>query len=227
MNAARFGRSRFAGPALAVAALALIACAPVPENAHWSSIESPKENRVLFLRHTHTVAFGPGSTFLSESERDRLTAFVSREKVGYGDRFAVTFAADPTDPEAERLASGRSDVVTAYLRHLGFKAAIRPENAAPGRGPAPESVTVVLGRYVVVPPACPDWRKPAHDDPGNTPSSNLGCANVTNLGLMVADPADLLVGRHAPLSDGERAARAIERYRLGEEIEIEEELTQE
>lgn len=228
MDAFRFARLLPAAPALALvlAAVALVACAPMPQNAQWASVDSPKENQVLFLRHRHDVAFGAGSPILIQSERDRLAAFMGREKVGYGDRIAITFAADPTDPEAERLASRRSDVVAAYLRHLGFQAAIRPEIAAPGRGDR-ESVSVVVGRYVVVPPACPDWRKPSHDDPSNTPSSNLGCANVTNLGLMVADPADLLVGREAPLGDGERAAKAIERYRSGEETEIEEELTEE
>jgi pilus assembly protein CpaD len=76
-------------------------------------------------------------------------------------------------------------------------------------------VTVVVGRYVVIPPHCPDWRKPSQDDPSNTPSSNLGCASATNLGLMVADPGDLVYGEPAPASDGDHDVYSVQRYRTG------------
>jgi pilus assembly protein CpaD len=43
--------------------------------------------------------------------------------------------------------------------------------------------------------------------------SNLGCANAVNLGLMVADPADLVTGAPTAPADATREAEAIVRYR--------------
>jgi len=68
---------------------------------------------------------------------------------------------------------------------------------------------------VVMTPQCPDWRKPSEDDPSNTPSSNLGCATETNLGLMVADPRDLVVGKDIAPSDADHNDYAVRRYRQG------------
>jgi pilus assembly protein CpaD len=45
--------------------------------------------------------------------------------------------------------------------------------------------------------------------------SNLGCANATNLYLMVADPRDLVSGRMLGPADGEEAVRAVDNYRSG------------
>lgn len=227
MNMTRLGPVARAGllrgPALAVLVLVVVA-ACTPQSAQWSPQQSPKENKVLYLRQTHMARFEPGSDRLSQEERRRLTAFMRRQAAGYGDRITVTTAADPTHPDSQRLASRRGDAVAAYLDRLGIRATVR---AKPDPDPGPrDAVTVVIGRYVVIPPACPDWTKRADGDPGNTQSSNFGCATATNLGLMVADPADLLVGRRAPVSDGERAARAIDRYRRGEETPLEKEATQ-
>ena len=62
----------------------------------------------------------------------------------------------------------------------------------------------------VVLPGCPDWSRDPGYDPRNLPLSNLGCANAFNLGLMVADPADLATtpparpGRRHPRGRGHR-----------------------
>jgi hypothetical protein len=43
-------------------------------------------------------------------------------------------------------------------------------------------------------------------------SSNYGCANATNLGLMVASPADLASGRPFTGIEAQPAASAVQRY---------------
>src|SRR5690606_18834183 len=92
-------------------------------------------------------------------------------------------------------------------------------------GPGASGARVTVGRYVVKPPACPDWSKPATGDPANQVTSNFGCATETNLGLMVADPGVLLRGvdQMAP-ADGEAVAVGIKNYREGK-IEKPEPLT--
>ncbi|MGB8273907.1 MAG: CpaD family pilus assembly lipoprotein [Alphaproteobacteria bacterium] len=195
----------------AAALLFAASCAPVAQNAQWSEADSPKENKILFIRQTHVVSFAPSADALSDEERRSLDAFLTRQSAGYGDRIALVPATSGSGDRDQSLAARRSQKVASYLRKRGLK-------ASADAGDSPESgdtVTVVLGRYVVIPPNCPDWRKPSEDDPSNTPSSNLGCATATNLGLMVADPGDLLYGKPAPVSDTVQGTYAVQRYRYG------------
>jgi pilus assembly protein CpaD len=202
----RLGRILFAA-----AALALTGCALTPQNAQWGEADSPKENKVVFLRQTHVVHFAPDNDRLSDEESRLLDTFLSREAVGYGDRISLVPAATGHEARDERLALRRGEAVAAHLNSLGVRAAA-PERTS---FESADTVTVVVGRYVVIPPHCPDWRKPSEDDPSNTPSSNLGCATATNLGLMVADPGDLVYGQPAPVSDGDHDVYSVQRYRTG------------
>ncbi|HEX9489010.1 MAG TPA: CpaD family pilus assembly lipoprotein, partial [Stellaceae bacterium] len=67
----------------------------------------------------------------------------------------------------------------------------------------------------VTPPDCPNWSKPASGDHSNTLPSNFGCADATNLGLMVADPRDLVLGRSLGPPRGDPALYGYSRYRTG------------
>ena len=92
-----------------------------------------------------------------------------------------------------------------------------PEDWSPaGRPVAPTIVTAADGRSIVLPPSCADWSQPSASNPANHPTGALGCANAFNLGLMVAEPGDLVRGREAGAADGEAATLAIQRYRKGE-----------
>jgi pilus assembly protein CpaD len=50
----------------------------------------------------------------------------------------------------------------------------------------------------------------------NLPASNFGCATHRNLGLMVANPRDLLRGQEMGPTSGARAAKGVERYYRGD-----------
>jgi pilus assembly protein CpaD len=65
----------------------------------------------------------------------------------------------------------------------------------------------------VTPPPCPDWRKPATTDFNNQEGANFGCATETNLGLMVANPRDLVNGKTLGPADAEATAKAVQNYR--------------
>jgi len=196
-------------------AIALIAgCAPEPENMAAATNE-PKENKVEFVVLTHPVNFQLHSPVMQPSEEQALAAFLSKVDVGYGDR--VTVGQAPARGVPESLASRRrASVLLALRRHnvrvgpLGF-----PGSGAASADAADGAVMVRVSRYVVTGPPCPDWRKPEAADFTNTPTSNFGCATVTDLGLMVADPSELVHGSPAGAADGEFAARAVELYRSG------------
>ena len=75
-------------------------------------------------------------------------------------------------------------------------------------------------------PGCPNWSRDPGFDPLNLPLSNLGCANAVNLGLMVADPGDLLPRRTLAPADATREAEAIVRYRTGKVTAIDADIIQ-
>lgn len=186
-----------------IALLTSAACTPT--QSYWSEAQAKKENRVEPVRLQHDVRFANG-TQLSPSEMAQLNGFIARHDIGYGDRVYVL-----TDPKtATDSAAQRSTNVVKYMSAHGVKAAVLPSVEA-----QPGLVRIVVNRYVVVPPNCPDWSKSATADYGNTPMSNLGCSTTANLGLMVADPRELMQGRAAGSADGEGSALAIQRYRTG------------
>ena len=71
---------------------------------------------------------------------------------------------------------------------------------------------VSVGRYAVTLPTCPNWSQSLSYDFTNAFTSNYGCANATNLGLMVASPGDLVSGRPFSGADAQPAAAAVQRY---------------
>lgn len=187
----------YALAASTVMLLVLVACAP---SANWSEVQAPKRNQVEPVRLVHDVKFTNGAQ-LSSVEMAQLEGFIARHDVGYGDRVYVL-------TETAGAASQRSTVVLNYMKAHGIAAAALPSPEA-----QPGLVRIVLNRYVVVPPNCPDWSKPMTSDYTNTPMSNLGCSTTANFGTMVADPAELIQGRQPGPADAEGSAGAIQRYR--------------
>jgi pilus assembly protein CpaD len=190
----------------ATVALTLAACQGGPE--YWTGAEAQHGNTVEKVMIDHDVRFAAGSSTLGAGERDRLVAFLHRHDVDYNDDLYVAASGLGND----RVGRARRTAIERVLRHEHLKLSDTP---APGLAAPSGGVTLTVGRYVVVPPNCPDWSKPSNFDPNNTVSSNYGCATETNLGLMIADPRDLVVGRSLGPAEGAGSARSVARYRAG------------
>jgi hypothetical protein len=72
-----------------------------------------------------------------------------------------------------------------------------------------QPIVTPTGAYV---PGCPDWST-AGGPATEGQSSNYGCATMSNLAAMVAEPGDLLHGRGTGLSGAEVSAKAIKTWR--------------
>ncbi len=203
-------RKRFLWKIL-VAALAMTTtmAACTPRTAHWSPAQSPKINKVNWVSHSHTVRPTKAGDGLSTAERDKLDRFAAEISLGYGDQVVIK---TPPRHRAKTAAA-----VARYFRARRLDPRIQVVDGNRRRGD--DTMTVTIGRYVVTPPKCPDWTKPAGPDPNNRVSSNFGCASTTNLGLMLADPGDLVRGRPKGPGDGVAAARLVRRYREGKVTE--------
>lgn len=69
---------------------------------------------------------------------------------------------------------------------------------------------------VAVVPECGEWSDGSTLNPSRVPSRNFGCAYQRNIGLMVADPADLREGAPMPPVQAPRPVDVVQSYRKGE-----------
>src|ERR1700722_8003181 len=189
-------------PAFVLLSLALAACdTPPPPTA---GLDVPKVLQVERQQLEYEAAFPPGSATLSPAETARLNDFLANASVKPQEH--VYIAAATNDPMA--AARGGRVVTVLAPRSIGAERV-----GAPPAGIASNHLLLVVKRYVVQQPACPDWSGPSYGDHTNYPASNFGCANTANLGMMVDDPRDLQIGRAMGPASAEPSLNAIERYR--------------
>jgi pilus assembly protein CpaD len=207
--------------AIATGLALLVGCAPTTEQWQPAVSEAQKTNKVEFSRLAHTVHFAPGAASLTPGETTRLAGFLDDSDIIYGDRLYLQMAPD------DGLSQKRQAAIRRALARRGVLLSTVPATAgAVGeRLLLGDEMTVAVERYTVTPPNCPDWTKPSGSDPTNSVSSNFGCATATNLGLMVAQPRDLLVGRQPGAADPQRALYAIQNYRAGRAIILPDDIT--
>jgi pilus biogenesis lipoprotein CpaD len=81
---------------------------------------------------------------------------------------------------------------------------------------AEHEVGLTVSRMMAVLPDC-NQPQPLEPDPPLF-ERGFGCSNAYNLGVMVADPADLERGRTLDPADAERASLTVTRYRLDDPL---------
>lgn len=242
LNPGRHGviASTFRLSSVALAAITLTACVPgtaeIDRTSGWLEASSPKKLEVDRAQYRHIVYFPTDSDAINGNEQDRLIAFLRAVQPGISDSVRVEGHADERagDLYNLELAGRRMQSVKSFLNDNGIDRLELHASSFGERAPAVDGsgegawrqnrrVEIVLERYVVTPPACPDWSRESGLDYANRPHTNHGCAMETNLGLMIADPRDLVRGRTLGPADGVHQADAIVRYREGELPELQEE----
>ena len=176
--------------------LGLAACV-----TEYSKSEAPAALQVDGAQSRLEIAFAGGSDRLSPGEARRLDGLVLAGNIRPADRVAIAAAGPPG------LAERRSAAISSELLRYGIVASTVALDTVPAN-----RAIVSVGRYTVTLPSCPNWSQSLSYEFTNAFSSNYGCANTTNLGLMVASPADLVIGRTLAPADGQPAVAAVERY---------------
>jgi pilus assembly protein CpaD len=80
----------------------------------------------------------------------------------------------------------------------------------------PSTVTLSYEHYEVALPICGDWTSNPTYDYYNDVPANFGCALQRDIGLMVADPADLVHRRAAAPTDAQNSDRVMQKFRTGQ-----------
>src|SRR5215472_15383142 len=174
--------------------LALAACA-----TDYSKSEAPNMLQVNGAENRVDLSFVPGSARLAQP--DAIRRLVEAGRIRAADRVTISAAGPP------RLADQRAAAISRELLAYGIVADSLPLESVPAN-----HAILGIGRYTVTLPPCPNWSSPPTAEYTNAHNSNWGCAAATNLGLMVANPADLVSGRTLAPADGQPAVNAVQRY---------------
>jgi len=183
-------------PVILPVLLGLAGCA-----GEYSKSEAPTDLRVDGAETRREIAFAAGSAALAPSEIHKINDWVLSGSVRPADRVAIAADGPPA------LAQARTGAISRALLRWGIVA-----TPAPFADVAANRAVVNVGRYAVTLPDCPNWSESLSVDFSNALTSNYGCADATNLGLMVASPSDLVSGRQFTGIDAVPAIGAVNLY---------------
>lgn len=214
-------------PAAAIA-LAFLAAACSPRQGEfgdelfphgkWEQIPPAAENMVEVVTLHHPVLFRESEAGLTADAQNALQSFIIDNRIGVRDQIDVYSYQNRRDPVTE----SRLTAIKAEFARRGL-AAGEAVDAPPAFAPAaPNEVAVYVRRAVVVPPDCTQ----PQPRPTLRPEQPWGCHVNAALGMMVADPNDLVQGRELAPADGEQGSAALRRYRDDKVKELEAEETQ-
>ena len=204
-NRRMFRRHRRRRTTLLVA-LAVIVAGCAQTVADWTPAATSNDLQVKWVTHEHSISFNSPANLLTNQEARSLDRFLNEIDLRPGDRLFV----DVGPQTGEVVSDTRVGVINEQLRHYipGAQAL-----AITGEKGTDSKIRLIVGRYIVLPPNCPNLSRPSASNPGNVNDSNFGCSTQRNLGLMLADPGDLLRGRTLAPADGEALSRSIRAYR--------------
>jgi pilus assembly protein CpaD len=188
-------------PCPIVVAIVLVLAACRPAATEWTESEAPHRLRLDDATVSVNLRFAAGSAYLLPADAQRLRAMAATGAISKSDRVSVAVGGGPG------LAEARRDAISAALLPYGIVTGPLPLAGVPAN-----RAVVQVGRYVVTLPPCPNWSKPAGTDFTNSFASNYACATQTNLGQMVASPADLVSGQPLGPAAGPPAVAAVQRY---------------
>jgi len=184
---------------VSTAFLSMLAACSGPVNRTVSTQKAPMVHSTLLA---HDVRFG-GYDGLEPDQSRRLEEWLRSIDIAYGDRISV-------DDPVPTGAAGRRAAVAGVIARFGLII----EDEAPVTASLPAGVVrVVVTRTKITLPDCPDWRRKSNPEPNVSTMSNFGCASVSNLAAMVADPNDLLEGQVYAGADGHTTSKAINVFR--------------
>ena len=190
-----------------LACLVLVGCSGA---ANFTDGDNQKRNQVQMIKIPFMMTFEASSANLSDEGIARLDNFMMRSNVSYGDELSLDFPLN-RDGSLSDMNRKRLNFMAGHLKERGVR--LSPDVTPYGMSPADNQARFLISRYVVTPPVCGDWSQPSTDNYANASLAELGCSNQANLGLMVANPRDLIIGVSNGVPDTENSAKAIHTYR--------------
>lgn len=156
--------------------------------------ETTMRNSVQMVRLPFEVQKEEDDTdSLSMKTELALSAFLVSVQAGYGDTILL---------DGPSVSPYRITALSDFIRARGLLFA---GNVPVGPTPKNGSVILYVERHKVITPDCGGWQTEINNQQRNNDSAHFGCSTATNLGLMVANPRDLISGH----STGNSTASAV------------------
>ncbi len=193
-------------------------------NGKWQQIPASPENQAETIIFEQRVSFDDTTAVLDRRAHRAIVRLLEEAEPSPNSLIGLSVADGNGGPATyDRLTLQRLEAVRLVLADLGYQSALA--NTAEARVASLDQGEVGL-TVIKVMAILPDCNQPQPLEP-NTPDFDgaFGCSNAYNLGLMVADPADLERGRVLEPADAERHSTSVLRYRVGKEEPLQEEET--
>ena len=192
-------------------------------HAKWKQVPASPENQAETITFEQRVILAGRSAQL---DRGCMTAIdpLPQEAAPRSDSLINLSVTGTQNAGAlDRLTLQRLEAVRLFLADRGYHSALATEET--GRVAALDEGEIGL-TVVKVMAVLPDCDQPQPLEPSRPDYvAGFGCATTSNLGVMVANPADLEHGRTLEPADAEAHSLGIQRYRVGEPTPLEEEDT--
>lgn len=203
-----------------------------PEVVKWSPAESPKENKVDRTVFTHVMRYPAHESAMSSLEKAKFIEFL---KNNIPSPYAVRVTIEEYDGHSDkrlmdverellrygvpldRLHRNYDHVDDRYGEYHQYKYenCKKKNRESDRKAHSRESgsvIVIVVERFVVITPSCANFLEQIGNASQAYNSSNFGCSTEANLGLMIANPQDLLRGRDRDSYDGTVLAAGVKRY---------------
>jgi len=202
----------------AVGLLALAAgCATTPHAPQSGVLVTPADNYKVTLNAVDESLDLPvtaATTGLDAANRQALREFANAYRSGGSGALEIL---NPTGAGNTVAAQAVANEARDFLIEQGIHpiaVVVAPYDAA-NQSDAPLLLT--FSRTVASVPDCPPiWREDLARTANNQPWSSFGCATVSNIASLIADPNDLRRPRDLTAADAARRQVVIDKYRKGE-----------
>ncbi len=156
-----------------------------------SYTDTVTRNTVQMVRLSHEIKAEEDSTDTPSSGTYRaIDAFLMGIDAGYGDVMIL----DTNEVSLVRLRA-----IEDHIRQRGF---VYGGIQSLGETPKDGAIILYVERHVAQTPVCGNWPAEVSNNQRNNTSPYLGCSNTANLGLMIANPRDLVAGQFEGNSTG-------------------------
>ncbi|WP_299622779.1 CpaD family pilus assembly lipoprotein [Pelagibius sp.] len=182
-------------------------------HAKWQQIPATPENQAEAIVFQQSVLFRDGSAILDRRAEDAIDALIMEAAPDPGTTVLLSAGSGAAN-RYDRLALQRLESVRMALADRGYETVLGQQpQEVPAAPPGGNEVRLTLAKYMPILPDCSQPQPLEPHPPAFDPA--FGCSNAHNLGVMVANPADLVQGRTLEPGDGEAQSLSIQRYRVG------------
>lgn len=192
-----------------ISGLTFLALAGCNNAANFANGDLQTRNEVEMVRIPYMITFVTDDSKLSDESIEHMDVFMMKSNVSYGDELSLDLPLQ-RDGNLSEQSHKKMSYLTELLKKRGLH--LSAEVTPYGLSPNKDQARLLISRYVVTPPRCGNWTA-SNDNYTNSATSGFGCANQANLGLMIANPRDLIVGETNNVPDTESAAKAVHTYR--------------